>query len=334
VRRDVDASLVALFEEKIDNSESLGADVGAMIEAVRDLTMRGGKRLRPALLVAAYRGVAPDASPTAAIRAGAAFELLQTYLLIHDDWMDKDEVRRGGAAVHVVLAQHHGSRHAGDAAAVLAGDFASALALETLSMLDAPADRITRCVALFAQIQQDVTRGQQIDLAAHPHNIEVMHDLKSGSYSVRGPVMIGAALAGANLQLVLSLERFAKPLGIAFQLRDDLIGVFGDPDETGKPSGSDIRSGKHTALVAEALARANPGDQRTLKSTIGHRTATARDVRSVVEIFERSGARAAVEHRIDALACAAEDALGDVDLSEPGSEWLAGAIVALTNRRL
>jgi geranylgeranyl diphosphate synthase, type I len=328
----VDALLGSLLETKIRESRRLGADVAAMVGAVRDLTMRGGKRLRPALLMAAYRAVAPGAPETAAIRAGAALELLQTYLLIHDDWMDRDGIRRGGPAVHVALARHHGSRRIGDAAAVLAGDYAAAVALETLARTDAPKKRVTESVALFAQIQQDVTRGQQIDLSARPRDVEAMYDLKSGSYTVRGPILLGATLAGAKRHTLLALTRFAGPLGVAFQLRDDLLGSFGDPDEIGKPAGGDIRSGKHTALVAEALVRASPADRRSVRETVERRHASEADVREITDVFERCGAREAVERRLGRLVRRARAALGEAGLSKSGSACLFGAASALTDR--
>jgi geranylgeranyl diphosphate synthase type I len=333
IRHDVDALLTRVFDQKLAHGEKIDPALAAMIGAVRDLTLRGGKRLRPALLFAGYRGIDPRAPRAVAIRAGAAFELLQTYLLVHDDWMDQDDVRRGGPAVHVALARHLGSRRAGDAAAVLAGDYAAALALEMLALTGAPAERIALSLTLFAQVQQDVTSGQQIDLVARPRDIERMYDLKSGSYTVRGPVLIGAVLAGATTEALIALAHFAQPLGVAFQMRDDLLGTFGDPGKTGKPAGSDVRSGKRTALFAEALARATPADRRTLRSTVGRVGATDRAVRAVVDIFERSGARAAVEQRTRELAREARAALARAALSAPGSVWLDDAIDALTIRR-
>src|SRR5688572_985156 len=171
VRREIEGRLVTIFEQKLIDADPLGPDVVALVDSLRDLTMRGGKRFRPALLVAAYRAVDDDAPDGVALDAGAALELLQTYLLVHDDWMDRDDVRRGGPAVHALLAHHFGSRTMGDAAALLAGDYASAMALEALACVKTSGDRVARAVQLFAQIQQDAIRGQQIDLVGRPHNI-------------------------------------------------------------------------------------------------------------------------------------------------------------------
>jgi geranylgeranyl diphosphate synthase type I len=333
VRRDVDARLSALFQRKLTEAEPLGTDVVALVDSLRDLTMRGGKRFRPALLFAAYHAVDDIAPDGIALDAGAALELLQTYLLVHDDWMDRDDVRRGGPAVHAMLARHYGSRTMGDAAALLAGDYAAAIALEALSSVDARGDRVARAVVLFAQIQQDAIRGQQIDLAGKSDNIEVMHDLKTGSYTVRGPMLLGAVLAGGGPDVVARLGRFSQPLGVAFQLRDDLLGAFGHPKETGKPFGSDIRSGKKTALVDEALGRVGSSDRHLLVETLGRRDANEAEVEAVVALFERSGAREAVERRLQQLVKKAVGELAGAGLSKRGTAWLLGAASALTARQ-
>jgi geranylgeranyl diphosphate synthase type I len=231
-----------------------------------------------------------------------------------------------------MLARHYGSRTLGDAAALLAGDFAAAIALEALASIAAPGDRTARAAVLFAQIQQDAIRGQQIDLGGQSEDVEVMHDLKTGSYTVRGPMLLGATLAGAGPQILSRLARFAQPLGIAFQLRDDLLGAFGAPKETGKPFGSDIRSGKKTALVGEALARAGAADRHTLVETLGRRDATDAEVKNVTLLFERTGAKDAVERRLAQLVKKSVSALSGAKLSKRGTAWLFGAATALTAR--
>jgi geranylgeranyl diphosphate synthase, type I len=332
VRKDVESRLVKLFREKLADAEPLGPDVVAMVDSLRDLTMRGGKRFRPALLLAAFHAVDDEAPDSVALDAGAALELLQTYLLVHDDWMDQDDVRRGGPAVHAMLAHHFGSRTLGDASSILAGDYASAMALEAMARVKADGQRIARATVLFAHIQQDAIRGQQIDLVGRPHSVEVMHDLKTGSYTVRGPMLLGAVLAGASAATIDRLTRFAKPLGVAFQLRDDLIGAFGHPKDTGKPFGSDIRSGKKTALADEASERAGQSDRKLLQRTLGKRDATDDEVRAITQLYERCGARDAVERRLKQLGKKATSALDGGGLSKRGTAWLLGAAATLTVR--
>lgn len=333
VRDEVGSRLSRLLDDKLRAASSLGADVLAMAEAVRDLTMRGGKRFRPALALAAYRAIDDEADEDPALEAGVVLELLQSYLLIHDDWMDRDEIRRGGPAVHVMLSRHFGSREKGEASGILAGDWTSAIALEALTKLDVPGERLGQAFAVFSRIQQDAICGQQLDLAGRASSIEAMHDLKTGSYTVRGPLLLGSAIAGGSPAQVASLEAFARPLGIAFQLRDDLLGAFGDPKETGKPFGSDIRAGKRTMLAISALERASISEREIITSTLGKESASDSEVREVVRLYEASGAKAVVEERLEALVSAAIEKLDGSKLNSHGTGYLIGSARALTWRR-
>ena len=273
-------------------------------------------------------------------RAAVAIELLQVYLLIHDDWMDDDDVRRGGPAVHVALREYLGSKRLGDTSAVLAGDLACGYAQQALLEVPLAADRVLGAARAFAQIQEDVVCGQLAEMSpmiadkargAIP-TVELIHTLKTASYTVTGPLAIGAQLAGASDARVAQLAQYGRPLGIAFQLRDDLLGVFGDPRDTGKPVGNDIRQGKHTALV-DAM-KGDAAAQALLARVLGRADASDAEVAEVMAAMESSGARARVEARVAELLAEARAALAAMALPEtsPGRAWLAGAIRALGER--
>jgi geranylgeranyl diphosphate synthase type I len=230
----VEERLGALWAERLASLQRYGAEVTAMASAARDLTLRGGKRDRAALLAAAYAGVAPAAPIEPALRAGVALELLQTYLLIQNDWMDRDDTRLGGASVHAALAARLGGAHLGAASALLASDFAWNLAFDVLASIELPPPRVVAAIRLFTRIHQDVVVGRQIDLLGRAEDAEAMHARKTGSNTVRGPLLLGAALAGAPAATLDALERYAAPVGAAFQLRDDLLGTSGPTEETGK----------------------------------------------------------------------------------------------------
>jgi geranylgeranyl diphosphate synthase type I len=304
-----------------------------MVSAVRDLCMRGGKRLRPALVVAGLRAVSTRADLDAALDVGTALELLQAFFLIHDDWMDGDATRRGGPSVHALLTRRFRSEDIGAASAVLAGDYAAALAVETLARVDAPQDRLVSLLSCFAQMQTDAIIGQQLDLMGKGRDLEAMYKLKTGSYSVRGPLRLGALLAGGSPGQLNALDRFAIPVGVAFQLRDDLLGAFGDPKLTGKPFGSDVQNGKRTMLMQLALKRARGKDQKLLGQVFGSRTASVADLARALGVVERVGARGLVEQRIDELATAGRAALTEGGLTPGGRELLDGASRVLTERR-
>jgi geranylgeranyl diphosphate synthase type I len=160
-------------------------------------------------------------------------------------------------------------------------------------------------------------------------DVEAMHDLKTGSYTVRGPLLLGAALAGAPHALRAGLERFAAPIGIAFQLRDDLLGTFGDPAETGKPVGNDLVAGKRTALVAEAHRLASEQELSALVRVLGRADASLAEIRAATGALVSSGARRAVEDRLHALCDEAEAISAELGVSAAGRALLVGAVGAL-----
>ncbi len=334
VRKHVDGALAVWLTPRVAAASAVSTEVGAAAEAVQGLALRGGKRMRAALVGAAFVacGEHVGAHDWARVeRAMIAIELLQVYLLIHDDWMDDDDVRRGGPAVHVVLRERLGSKRLGDAAAILAGDLASGYAQDALLESDFPAERVLAAARAFARIQEEVVTGQLAEMSTHA-SVEVIHALKTASYTVTGPLALGACLAGASEARVAQLARYGRPLGIAFQLRDDLLGTFGDASATGKPVGNDIRQGKRTAIIAEM--RGHAASEAVLARVLGRVDASDADVAEVVRAMETSGAKARVEARVAELLAEARAALEAMGLAEgsPGKRWLAGAVRALGER--
>lgn len=318
VRKGVEARLAGFFGEERERLVRLAPEAAELVDAIDVFTMRGGKRFRPALAFAAYRSVRPDGTLPEIVDACAALELLQSYLLIHDDWMDGDDERRGGPSVHAALrAARGGDPHIADSLAILAGDLASAQSWRLLSRASTDPLRRAEAIDVMLRMHEEVIIGQALDLTAAP-DVSRMHQLKTGSYTVRGPLALGAVLGGASEAQREALARFGGPIGEAFQMRDDLLGAFGDPRETGKPAGNDLRAGKHNALIDAAQASANETDLATLRSVLGRADATDDEVRAALEVLERSGAKAAVESRLRALLDEALATLSAAPLAEPG----------------
>jgi geranylgeranyl diphosphate synthase type I len=331
VRNDVDRALVGRLRSLRTRAEDLGgADLRAVADSVESLVLRGGKRFRPALLVAAYDAVGGEGGVATTLGACEALELLQAYLLIHDDWMDGDDTRRGGPTVHAALRKHFGEPLRGDTFAILAGDMAASVAQEALFEVGLAPARVMAAAREFARLQTDVVLGQMLDLqgsAANDAQIDRMHDLKTGSYTVRGPLLMGAALAGANLGQHDALERFAGPLGVAFQLRDDLLGTFGNPEKTGKSDASDLRQGKRTALVLEA--EKVEGSRTYFAPVLGNVHASDGDIATLRAWLVESGVKGRVEKRLDSLLADATSALQQADLRSRGRRVLLGAVEAI-----
>ena len=289
----------------------------APLQAIRQLVLAGGKRLRPAFCHWGFRAAGGAADDPLVIDAGAAFELLHAFALIHDDVMDGSALRRGAPTVHVAFAALHNdrgwngeARRFGDGVAILAGDLAAVLADELLA--DAPADALT----VWNLLRLEVNIGQYLDVLGAAEGTDDLARArqiaryKSGKYTVERPLHLGAALAGGLDELGPALSAYGAPLGEAFQIRDDLLGVFGDPAITGKPVGDDFREGKPTPLLVIARHRARGSDTKLLER-VGT-PLSDKDVDALRDLFERTGAREAVEQNIDDLTA---DALAGLDTS-------------------
>ena len=332
VRPDIEQRLTRYLDERVVATRALGPEVQALAGEVRRLAMLGGKRLRPALVVAGLRAVSSSAATEPALDAGVALELLHTYFLIHDDWMDGDRVRRGGPSVHVALAQRFRSEHKGNASAILAGDYAVALACDALARVQTDPRRLRGAFAAFAEMQLGAVAGQQLDMVGRGRDVELGYALKTGSYTVEGPLRLGALLAGAKPATLAALSRYSRPAGVAFQLRDDLLSLFGDPKQTGKPLASDLISGKRTLLLRLALRRGKPAELAAIRKVLQNARAKPPALRAALVAIEATRAPELVEKRIRELSDLALAELSRA-VSPGGRELLTGATEALSLRR-
>jgi geranylgeranyl diphosphate synthase type I len=305
----VEARIRGFFEEKRAEATEMAEDSVELVDAVFELTLRGGKRLRPIVVEAAHRAIRPSGDPDATVDVGAAIEMLQTFLLVHDDWMDGDEDRRGGRSVWAKLRDRHGDAHLGASLAILAGDLAAVYAHELLFGAPFPAEARDEALSTFLRMEREVFFGQQLDLVGSDR-VERMYDLKTASYTTRGPLRLGALLAGAGGETLEALDRFARPLGIAFQLRDELLGTFGDPAVTGKPAGNDLRAGKRTVAVEAMRAHGSREQLAAVERAFGRRDATEAELAAATEALVAAGARARVEARLEERLAEARNELG------------------------
>lgn len=332
---DLEPRLIRVLDASLERSRGYGPEVANMVEAVASLCSRGGKRLRPGLCVVGALTRDAQADVEAAIEAGVALELLQAYFLIHDDWMDQDEERRGGPTAHVTLSKQFRSKALGERSAILAGDHAVGLATMQLATLRIDKSKLQKVFVQFAEMQLAAVAGQQVDIIGKTTNPELTYELKTASYTVRGPLLLGAEIAGANEKTKALLDAYSLPTGIAFQLRDDLIGVFGNPDHTGKPQGGDLKEGKNTSLVRWAQQRLPKAKRAALDTVLGNRKATKIQVARAIALLEDCGARDAIEERIATLKAEALGYLGGAKaLSERSRVLLEGAVSALADRTM
>ncbi len=324
--------LKTVLQESEDQARLRGPEVHQMTQAVTSLCLRGGKRLRPGLCAAGVLATNARASLTLSIEAGISLELLQAYFLIHDDWMDQDDERRGGPTAHIQLARAFGSRALGERGAILAGDHAVGLSQAHLARLPTTPARLKKALICFAEMQLAAVAGQQLDVIGKTTDPELVYELKTASYTVKGPLLLGAVLAGASSKVEKALAAYSLPAGVAFQLRDDLIGVFGASKKTGKPQGGDLKEGKNTPLAREGLLRLKGSERQAFKKVLGNRKATPVEVKRAIALLEKSGARACIEERISRLKEEALSSLRGTPLTTKGQNLLAGAVSALADR--
>ena len=312
-----------LLDDEIGRWRGLAPDLEAPLTALLELVRAGGKRLRPAFCFWAFVGAGGDPDDPVVTDVAAAVEMLHAFALVHDDVMDGSAVRRGRPTVHEGFASEHRRRRGrgearrfGEGAAILVGDFAFVYA----DQLFAVAPLHVR--PLYDELRIELCVGQFLDLAGTAsgrrdrEHAELIERYKSGKYTVERPLHIGAGLAGRLGDLAVPLSGFGIPLGEAFQMRDDLLGVFGDPAVTGKPVGDDLREGKLTPLLAAASAVAT-GAQREVLATVGDPQLDADGIAAVQETLVATGAVADVERAIDARVGQALGELADLDIPEP-----------------
>jgi geranylgeranyl diphosphate synthase type I len=345
LRERVQTRLAGYLAERAEAVTELGPELEGPMRVLADLTT-GGKLLRPAFCYWGHRAAgAPDG--TEIVAAAAALELLHVSALVHDDVMDGSDRRRGRPSAHRQFADLHrdagwtGSPTSfGHSAAILLGDLVLAWADELLRGCGLAADRVAAGMAVFEAMRTEVIGGQYLDLVAQAATDDAsvtramrVLRFKTAKYSVERPLQLGATLGGADPGLVSAFTAFGIPLGEAFQLRDDLLGVFGDPERTGKPAGDDLREGKRTVLVTTALAAADSADRGTLQGLLGDPTLDTDGVERLRAVLVRTGAVDEVEKLIAQLTAQAQDALADAPIIDPTArQVLADLIVAATQR--
>jgi geranylgeranyl diphosphate synthase type I len=325
----------------------IGDDYDVLVAVLEDFVLGGGKRLRPAFAYWGWRSVANGEPEPEVLLLFSALELLQACALVHDDVIDESSTRRGKPTAHVRFAALHRDRgwrgspeRFGTSAAILLGDLALAWADDIVFGAGVPPNARGRVQRVWADIRTEVLGGQYLDIVAENSGAESIASamnvdtFKTACYTVARPLQLGVAAAADRPDVQAAFKEFGTDLGVAFQLRDDVLGVFGDPAVTGKPSGDDLRSGKRTVLLAEALEladKSNPLAANLLRSSIGAQL-TDPQVAELRDVIESVGALAAAEKRIAALTERALGTLAAAPINAAAKAGLAELARTATNR--
>ncbi|MDT4936902.1 MAG: geranylgeranyl diphosphate synthase, type [Pseudonocardiales bacterium] len=342
----VDKELTTFLSGRADSLGEVGLELTPLAEAARAIVLDGGKRLRPMFAYWGWRSVrAEQDDDTALVTAAASLELLHACALVHDDVMDASATRRGRPSAHRAFTDlHRRSSWTGDpvvfgtAAAILLGDLL--LSWADAMFARAPLDDAVRPTARSAwdDMRELVMAGQYLDVLAQAKGEYSASDalrvamFKTSKYTIEGPLHFGAAVAGAGPDTFDALTAYGLPLGEAFQLRDDVLGVFGDPNRTGKPAGDDLREGKRTLLVALAMDAADDRQADLLRAGLGDRALDERTVGLLRDVIVDTGALAQVEQRINDRAREARESLRSPALSPHARDALDALVGVATER--
>jgi len=366
LRERVEIELAAFLDRKLADLGAIDPDLLPVGEAICDLVLEGGKRLRPAFTYWGWHGAldvvsyqpshdhGPDAdrNDDAVVRAAASLELVQAGALIHDDVMDRAGTRRGQPALHVRFAELHAENGwagtpsgFGQGVAIVAGDIALTWAQEMIRTAGLDDEALSRVAPVYDAMRIEVMAGQYLDLRGQADTRRPDEQAlaaawrtaryKSASYTVQRPLHIGALVSGHHAPegpLLMTYTDYGFALGEAFQLRDDVLGVFGDPEQTGKPAGDDLREGKQTLLVILARKRASANARDLFERKIGRDDLSGPDIDQLRMVIEGSGALAEVEVLISQRVEAALEALANGPVGGEPREVLEQLATTLTAR--
>lgn len=360
----VDSRLAAFLDSRSAELDAISPDLQHIMAYTRGM-LATGKRFRARFCYWGWRaGSANELDPSLGaetvddlapvISLAMSLEVFHAAALVHDDIMDNSDTRRGKPSAHRAFETLHrerayagGSEHFGQATALLVGDLLLAWSDDLLNQALATAKSPAVALATrqeFSRMRQEVTVGQYLDIheeAAWLHTTESERleralrvvTYKSAKYSMEAPLLIGASLAGASREELTALSAFGLPLGIAFQLRDDVLGVFGDSDVTGKPSGDDLREGKRTALIALAESSMPTGAKTIFNEMLGDRSLSGEQIEVMQETLEATGAVEKIETMISDYVSQAMDALHAAHFSPGATAELTRLAEAVTQRQ-
>jgi geranylgeranyl diphosphate synthase type I len=358
----VSAEISAFLSEQSSVLDSMGPEL-VPVHLMASQMLCGGKRIRPAFCIWGYvaaAGIPTDEELKPLLAAAGSLDVLHVSALVHDDLMDSSDLRRGRPAAHRQFeALHANAGWLGDSAAfgrsgaILLGDLLVMWSAQMLHGAGVDQSTLERALPIVEAMRTEVTCGQYLDMVAQAHplrkrapaigslrpTIELAMDdasrvveYKAARYTVQRPCQIGAALGGGDDELYFALGAYGSPLGRAFQFRDDLLGVFGDPQVTGKPAGDDLREGKRTVLVAHAYAHAGDDGQKLLLQRLGDSALDDAGISELQQVIVESGARDAVESMINEYYERALKALHDTEITEEGRVGLTALADAAVRR--
>ncbi len=344
IKNQIQKRLEKFFAGKIKAAKQIDPIIEKTARYLAGQTLNGGKRVRAALAVQGFLAGGKKLNP-AIYDIGAAMELIHSYFLIHDDIIDQDDLRRGKPSMHcrfssslsksMPTAHRH---HIGESLAILAGDISSVWAYELFAKSNFPSEQKIKALDEMNQMIFKCGAGEILDVAIEFKNHPKVSDIfkvqiyKTASYTMEGPLAIGAILGGAKPPAIKALRDFARPLGIAFQIQDDILGLFGDEKEIGKPIGSDLRQGKMTLLMLRALKLAGESQKQIIQSVLGKENISKKQINEVRAIVRQTGSLDYSQNLVEKFSAQSKNILQKSSLPDQTKSFLLGLIEYLAER--
>jgi len=302
-KRKIDPEIERVLDEAIADSKKEGALITDSLRQVKKITLSGGKRLRPALMYWGYKGVGGKRDKEI-LKTAVSIELIHIFLLIHDDIIDNDPKRHGVETIHHKYTKTGkffpgiggNARHFGNSMGIIVGDIISAIGNQVIYKSKFPATLVIRALSRLQSIVSVVAIGEAQDVIIEyrrkvsEREIMDVYRNKTAKYTIEGPLHLGAILGGASENTLKGITEFSVPIGIAFQIQDDILGIYGSEKKIGKPVGSDIREGKQTILVVKALENASREQKKKLNALLGNKNITKKEIEQFRKLIIETGA--------------------------------------------
>lgn len=345
-KQKINPEMESFFARTIIETEKIDGNMADAIRYVREITMSGGKRARAAFMYYGYLA-AGGKEKTKIIQAGVSIELIHSFLLMHDDIIDQDELRHGIKTTHIrycelakKIFKNKDAEHFGNSMAIIIGDRIAALGNQVLFESKFKAELIIKALYKMQEIVSLTTIGEAEDILiensgkATEQEVLRMYENKTAKYTIEGPLHLGAILAGGNKKILQSLSAYAIPVGIAFQVQDDILGVFGQVDKTGKPVGSDVRQGKQTILVIKAYEKANQKQKEILTKCLGNKNLTGVELEQFRMVVRETGSLQYAQDLAAAMIIEAKNKIKKLNINQEARGFLIGIADYMVDRKV
>ncbi len=333
-QKKIDKEISSFMEKKVAKGKQIAPECRELVQLLKEYAERDGKRIRPVLVVFGYKACGGE-DEKEILKASVSIELIHSYLLIHDDIMDRSDTRRGLPSFHKQYEEIYSKRFKGievsrtaENTAVIAGDIIESFAGDALTETDFDAGKKVEFIKKLNSINANTGYGQLLDTMleikknASEKDIELTHLLKTAKYTIEGPLQLGAILAGASEQQLKELSSYAVPVGKAFQMQDDVIGLFGSEERIGKPVDSDLKEGKKTHLVLRAMEKGSKEQKQKLVSALGNKELSLEEFEEARKIIRETGALDYTKQKAKSYAEQGMKVLEKSSFTKEGKEFL------------